>query len=248
MSNLDNGEAAQGTQEGSSEVSAGVDSSAELVAPSAQKAPVEEKLLNQSRVNEIVGHAKKEAYEKARREVLAEQQQAQAPYQASTVPAESSMGGVPSLDENRIRQLINEESQRKSDYAMAEKTAGEFVQKLTSAKEKYPDMDDVASQLNLASVPQLVQWTNGLDNTADVIYNIGKNPSKFANLLTLTTTAPHLAVAELQRLSKSIKDNEAGAQANSPPPPLGQIKPSATGADNGSMGVRDYKKANYLKV
>ncbi len=56
--------------------------------------------------------------------------------------------------------------------------------------------------------------------------------------------SPNMAQSDIAKLSHSIKANEsAAAQAQqSAAAPLSQVKPSTTGADNGSMSVKDYKR------
>jgi len=212
----------------------------QVQAPAMLQENPQEKLLKQSEVNEIVGFVRKEAAERARREALAELQKTQ------TVNNDRDLNSV-DLNDDRIRKIISEENERAANQAVANKIAMEFTQKMISAKNKYPDFEEVVTQLDLPNVPEIVHWTNSLDNTADVMYDIAKNPSKFANVLMLAQRAPHLAQAELQRLSSSIKKNqEAQAQAQ-PKEPLSQINPSSAGMDNGKMSLSDLKKAPWLR-
>lgn len=212
----------------------------QVQAPAIAQENPQEKLLKQSEVNEIVGLVRKEAAERGRREALAELQKTQ------TVNEDQGSRGL-DLNDERIRKIVSEENEKAANQAVANKIAMDFTQKMLSAKSKYPDFEQVVSQLDLPRVPEIVHWTNSLDNTADVMYDIAKNPSKFANILMLTQAAPHLAQAELQKLSSSIKKNqEAQAQAQ-PKEPLSQIKASSAGTDNGKMTLQDYKNADWLR-
>jgi hypothetical protein len=194
-----------------------------------------EKMLRQSEVNDLVGSIRKEAYEKGKREA------------AQVVPQQQNAGDANQMPDDRIRHLIQQESARMTQEAIANKVAQEFVQKMEASKDKYPDFEQSISKLNLPSIPQIVNWSNSLDNTADVMYDIAKHPAKFANLLMLSHTAPHLAVEELQNLSASIKQNSAALKQQTPAEPLSQIKPSTTGTDNGSMNVSDLRKQSWLR-
>lgn len=216
-----------------------------------EQAPVEkkqEKMLTQSEVNRIAARTKHDAYEKGRREAMAElEKQRQESQPADQTAGQSSMGGMEQLSRDDIRQLIEEEAQRKAEMAMAQKIAGEFTGKLDAAKSKYEDFEDVLSELDLPSIPHVVQWANELDNTGDVMYDIAKNPAKFANLLTLSATAPHLAQKELRRLSDSIKRNEEAKQSESARDPLSQLKPSTNATDSGKLTISDLRKQPWLR-
>jgi hypothetical protein len=202
----------------------------------------QEKVLKQSEVNEIVGAVRKEAADRARRETIAEFQKTQKKSDSNEKDSKNI-----SLDNEQIRQIVAEENEKAANQAIANKIALEFTQKMLAAKEKYQDFEEVVSQLNLPNVPELVHWTNSLDNTADVMYDIAKNPSKFANILMLSNTAPHLAQIELQKLSLSIKKNQEAQAKQVPREPLSQITPSTAGVDNGKMTLEDFKKADWLR-
>lgn len=199
-----------------------------------------EKMLTQSEVNRIAARTKHEAYEKGKREAMAELERQQA-------EQTQTMGGQKQLDENDIKRLIEQEAEKKAQQALAQKIAGEFTGKLAAAKDKYEDFEDVISEIDLPSIPHVVQWANELDNTGDVIYDIAKNPSKFANLLTLSVTAPHLAQKELKRLSESIKKNDDAKQAQTAREPLSQLKPSTHSPDSGRLSVKELRNAPWLR-
>lgn len=207
----------------------------------------EERSFNQYQVNDIVKEAKREAVERVKREYETQQANQQA---SSQIPAQnvSDQQNGGNISDDRLRSLISQESERMSLQQEAIRIANEFTNKLVAAKGKYPDLEEKVNSLNLTQVPQIAQWANSLDNTADVIYDIASNPSKFANILTLAHTAPHLAMTELNKLSSSIKKNDAASQEKSPPAPLGQIKPTTTGTDNGVMSIRDLKNQEWLKA
>lgn len=211
---------------------------------------VPEKIVTQSEFNKAMGAAKKSAYEQGRRQALAElQAQQQMQQEQQQQQSGQSMGGISQMPEDQIRQMIAEEAEKQKHQAVMQQVATDFTQKMMAAKDKYPDFEDTVSQLNLPTIPQIVYWANATDNTADVMYDIAKNPSKFANLLMLTHTAPHLAQKELSKLSESIKKNQAAqAQQQSTNEPLSQLKPSNIGSDNGSMSPSDYRKQPWLRA
>lgn len=207
-----------------------------------------EKLLRQSQVNNLVGHAKSQAYEKGKRDAMAELSN-----QAPQIPPQS-MGGVPQLSEEQLSKMVAEHSQKHLEKILHEQqmaainqhhhqVAHEFTQKLNVGKEKYPDWDTTTKHLDYVKFPDLVRLTHGLDNTADVLYDLAKNPHKVAaiNGLLINPATHEMAFSEVQKLSNSIKNNELAAQQPSVNEPLSQLKSSSIGTDNGSYTVRDFR-------
>ncbi len=220
------------------------DMSAQTSTQAAQTA--QEKMLRQSEVNEITGHVRKEAYEKGKRDAANEYQKTvSAPSVNANVT--QSIGGVNQLPDEQIRRLINEEAQKMSQMAVAQKIAQDFTQKLVTAKDKYEDFEQQVSELDLASMPHIVDWANSLDNTADVIYHLAKYPEKLASVTYLAKENPRKAAKLLHSLSDSIKQNETAKNQPSVAEPLSQVRPSTTGTDNGSMSVSDYRKQSWLR-
>ena len=203
-------------------------------APQESEKPVE-RTFTQTEVRRIAAKSKHEAYEKGKRDAEAMSQKA------------ASLGGMDAMSEDKIRQLIQDESQRQANLAMAQKIADEFTQKMKAGEAKYPDFSEAVSDLNLPQVPHIVHWANGLDNTSDVMYDLAKNPAKFANVMMLSQTAPHLAQREMKRLSDSIKKNEEAKAQKLPDEPLSQMKHSPVSTDNGRYTVSDYRKMDWLR-
>jgi hypothetical protein len=101
----------------------------------------------------------------------------------------------------------------------------------------------------LGAIPYHVQLANKVDNTREVMVELMKNPTKIGaiqNLIDIDLRAgrhPTLAMAEITRLSESIKANQKGAKYQSPNEPLSQLRPSNAGAgNNGPLSVADYKR------
>ena len=111
------------------------------------------------------------------------------------------------------------------------------------------------ADVDLRSIPYHVQLANMVDNTAEVMYELAKNPSKIGAIQTLIeidTKAgrhPKLALAEMKRLSESIKVNSKGSKYQPPNEPLSQMRPSNAGTGNqGDRSVRDYKSNPKYRV
>lgn len=213
-----------------------------------------EKLLPQSEVNKLVGGAKNNAYQKGYQQAVAELQATQPPTGTPSAPVQSNptdLAGVKQIgaedlskavqeEIQRLEQSRQEETQRAQQEAYAKQVITELTNKVNDAKTRYPDFDEVTSKIDFTTMPEVLELANVADNSGDVLYDLAKNPSKIA---TLRGLPPQVAVAELQRLSDSIKSNQSAAgSGNSPKEPLNHIQPSSVGRDNGTLGVKDYKR------
>lgn len=218
-------------------------------------APVasEERTFRQSDVSEIVRREKAAAVEAFKRQQSqpVEQQysdrRTENPQNQQYQPTESA--------DDRIRRLASEAAQGhieqvRRDYAaksqeeMAQKTVQNFWNKVLTGREKYQDFDKVIGNLNLSQYPSVVQMLSDVvDNSDDMLYHLAKEEAKMAELQKLAEDPrfQHIAVAQAQRLSQSLKDNAAASKIKHPNEPLSQMRPSNTGTDSGAMSVRDYR-------
>jgi predicted Holliday junction resolvase-like endonuclease len=206
-----------------------------------------ERFFKQSEVNELVGRARSEAIERYKRETsMASHQTLQ-----SQVQNHEKHGGVVSQDE--IRQIASEMAEKKQKEWIeknqeeayereAHQIANQVGEKLKTTASKYPDFNDVLRNVKLSSVPQVAFIANQFDNTGDLLYEMGKNPSKLLEIeQLLARDMPELAISQMQRLSDSIKQNESASKIKHPNQPLSQMRPSSSGMDAGELSIRDYK-------
>jgi len=212
----------------------------------APQAP-EEKMLPQSQVNELVGRAKREAVESYKRQ----QQAAPESKYGLNNPAAFA-------DESTVRRLAAEEFERRRDEAVAkererhqqaeaERIVQNFHSKVGQGKDKYDDFEKVTGDLELANFPNVVQLlADHVDNSHDVLYELGKDRMKMAQLEQLSRMSPKDAIRQAQRLATSIKENEEAQKIKTPNAPLAQQRPSNVGTDTGALSVRDYR--NKYKV
>lgn len=223
------------------------------------QAPVEsERTFKQSEVNEIAARRATEAVDRYRRESSMashqQNQQVQPQYNAPVQPqyngmSEQEFRRVAAEEAQKARDNWIQESNRTSQEQEAQKIASEFFTKIEAGKSNLPDFDKVMADIDLRSIPYHVTLANMVDNTADVMYELAKNPSKIGaieNLINIDIRAgrqPKLALSEIKRLSQSIKDNQQAAKFKSPNEPLSQMRPSNAGTDNrGALSVSDYKR------
>lgn len=221
-----------------------------------------EKLVPQSTVNHAIAAAKKAAFEQGKREAMTmmqnaapQQEQGEAPAVAQApqaqVQAPQSFGGMSAPNPDQIRQMIAEEGQKQAllikeqqEQAHAQRFVQEFDQKLDSGKHKYADFDNVVKPVreSLGSFPNVAFMANHMENTPDIMYELGNNPAKLVQLEELARKSGPLAIKAMQQLSDSIKMNQsASSNTRTAPEPLDQISPSLTKTDNGSYSIKDFR-------
>ena len=205
-----------------------------------------EKMIPESELNKVTKKVRETYYQKGMEDA---QKQLQ------------NMGGIPqagaqqvaqgALSEEQVRQMMRDEAAKinaqQAQMLEAQRIVGEFAGKMDLGKEAYEDFDDTVKQLDLRAIPEIVQLANSVGNTADIMYDLGKNPYKIANLKVLMQTSPHLARAEMNRLSQSITANKQAVSQVSTREPLSQMKPSTGSVDSGPMTLKDMKRQKWAK-
>ncbi len=221
----------------------------EIQEPIVEQASTEKMVqMPQHKLDEIIKHAKRDAEEKGKRLALEHS---------------SSLGGMQQMSQSDLIEMatqhalqkLREESQAEQERQMhemyrkqGEKVAQDFISKIESNKERLPGIDKAVKELALDKVPHIIHLLNEVDNTADVLNDIRNNPQKLATLdYFFSKHGYDLARSEMQKLSQSLKANEAAAHVKTAQKPLSQIQASTVGTDNGSMTIRDYKKQPWLK-
>lgn len=212
--------------------------------------PVEqpsEKMLPQSKVNEIVGATKKSAYDKAyqdaKSELLSNQGKSEGK-ETATAPSSN----VEEIVGSKISEYFDEMYQaQQAEIAKSEaqKTLSSLQGKVEEASKKYEDFESVTKDIPYASFPDLLTAADGVDNSGDVLYHLGKNPSKFRELASAFSPENPMrsvAIKELNQLSASLKNNEAARNKDLPRGPLSSVRPSNVGADSGKKSITDLRK------
>jgi hypothetical protein len=216
-----------------------------------------EKTLTQSQVNDIVKREKAMATDRARKEYEALQAQQSQPMSMGGMP-QGNMGDIEDKVFNRILEhakKLEEDEQRKAfedqraqQQAALESDAKRYLVKVANGKDKFSDFDEVMKDFDAGAFPQLALLAGELDNTADIMYELSKNPDKIARLDYLANRSPALARKELGKLANSITQNDQALEDNvTTNAPLSRLKSSTVGADNGKMGLKDYKNADWLR-
>ncbi len=234
-----------------------------------------EETLPMSRVNDLVGMAKKKGAAKAMSEIEdLKKQIAGLQEQAGN----QSMGGVKQdLDvdaiysqlSGRLAEDMNAREAKQAEERQAQEAkqvdeqkaeearkyeqqmqgvASDYLSKMAGGKELHDDFEEVTSKFAVADFPEIVILANQVDNTADVMYDLVKNKGKLANINAMSRQSPQTAMQMIQELSDSIKVNgKAKSEARDAPKPLSRVKSSTAGSDTGDLSISDLRKMPYLR-
>lgn len=228
-------------------------------APSANNLPVStpavtenapnERVFRQSEVNDIV----KRRVEEFKKTMTQQPEYVQQRYGEQAVQKSEAANQPSNISEAEIRRLAAEETQRlrnewyqeaqtHSEAQQAQKIVNNFWEKIAPGKEKYQDFDQV-TDIEYARFPNVVQiLAETVDNAHDVLYELGKDRIKMAQLELLSQMSPGDAVVHAKKLAESIKENEQASKIRTPNQPLSQLRPSNVSTDSGVMSVSDYRR------
>lgn len=215
-------------------------------APVTESAPTE-KMLRQSEVNDIVGRVRQEMRQEANAKMDEFRRQQEAPKQTQS-------NSQHDFSEERFRKMAAEEAQRlrdewmtdaqqRADEQAAQRIVKNFYDKMEAGKGKYDDFEQTTGDIDLRRFPNTVHMlAEHVDNAHDVLYELGKNRSKMAQLELTARDFPQEALYDLKRLSESIKKNESTGHHREANAPLSQTRSSGTGTDSGGiLSMRDLK-------
>ncbi len=214
----------------------------------------QEKMLSQSEVNALVGAEKRKAADAERRRL--EQMYAQNGSQGQQMQQQSQGFDKEALM-NEMLQKVESQRQAERDEMMAaeqkrrvDELAQTYTQKMNTGKDLYEDFEKVVGGFNPSNFPHLTVLAAQMDNLPEIMYDINKNRSKLVTLNALAKEDPALAREELEKLSKSIKDNEAALKGNQrASQPLKQLKTSTiAGSDSGKRSISDMRKDKRYRV
>lgn len=200
----------------------------------------------QTTINKLVGGAKAAAYEKGQRDLLARlKEEGKLAEEGQTQEANEKI----TLTKADLHKILDERVEQKAREQYEFQIAQQFIGKIEQGKQAHPDFEATVQKLNVPEWPAyVIEMVNGLDNTAEVLYELGKNPNKFARFASLEGKSPQMAQEDLINLSNSIKQNQAAQQNHSNvTEPLDQLEHSTNGKDNSSSpSVADFQ-AKYLQ-
>lgn len=221
---------------------------------------VQPNLFTQDQVNKLIGREKMQAKEAGRRE--AEERYQREMEAAGRAQQEQRNAEVPrDVDANAIYQQVQERFNRDQERLKQEmheqqvkqhvtKVANTYQEKFSLGKDAYEDFEDVTKDFDPTAFPQLTFLLAGMDNMADVLYDLSKNPLKLAGIDRLAERNPRQAQSELLKLSQSIganKQAQAEAQNQNVAEPLDRLKSSRVSGSNGKMSIADLRNQPWLR-
>lgn len=205
-----------------------------------------ERMFTQSEVNELAGKIRSEAKkQQPLNQGQAYNQQAQYSSQNTGSPLnESEFRRIAAEEFARHREEAMADMRSKQETEYAQRIVDSFWNKVSTGKEKYDDFDKVTGAIDLQSFPNSVQiLAEHLDNSDEVLYELGKNAFKLEQLESLAARSPKMAIAEAKRLAESIKANQSAGTYRQPNTPLSQQRPSNVGTDSGeALSMAELKR------
>lgn len=223
------------------------------------QAPVPEKVFTRDQLAKIVSaerakaaeSARKEAEDKYNRDILAIQGQQE----------QKNANVTREVDANTIYQQVQErfnaEMLKQKELAEQEKqkaqmqiVANTYLSKIDQGRAAYSDFDEITKDFDPTAFPQLTYLLAGIDNAADVLYDLAKNPLKIAGLDRLAEKNPRQAHSELVKLAQSIGVNQnaqAAAQNQQTSAPLDRLQPSRVSGSNGKKTIKDLQADPFYR-
>jgi len=209
----------------------------------------QEKMFTQSQLQAIAAKEARKAEEKAEARLRAEYESkyAQSPQQQQS----QSIGGIQQTSPEEIQRLIRQEAYNMSREHQAKQIEQDWLSAMEAEKTADPEFADLYDAIGIEQQPGLILAMMGMENKAQVVKDLAKNPSKYANILMLANgAAPKLAERELKKLSDSIKANTEAQKQPKVDAPLSHIRPSNIGGDDGNysnMSTSDFRNQPWLR-
>lgn len=219
------------------------------------ESPAQEKMLTQSQVNKIVASEKTRAAESARREAEDKHQRELQALQDQRARQEQRNEEVPrdvDIDSmsQKVLEKLNKDLQQQRFTEEVNRVTQTYLSKVEQGKSAYDDFEAITQDFDPSAFPQLTILLSGIDNMADVLYDLAKNPLKLSGLDRLAEKNPRQAHNELLKLSKSILDNRqalSDAENQDVAAPLDRLQPSRVSGSNGKMGIQDLRAQPWLR-
>ena len=221
-----------------------------------------EKMVPQSKMDNILKQRLAEREDKVRREMEALYAQ-----KASTGAPPSQSGGMQGSGNSEVEDRVfnrvlekakemdlaeqrkAEDAQRQKEQQEVEKAAQQLFVRLEEGKKRLPEFEEAMADFEISAFPTASILAGQHENAPEILMEFAKNPSKAMEIEALHQKSPSMAEKRLEKLAKSIQANQEAVEGHvKTNPPLSRVKPSSSaGADTGKMGLRDFKKASWLR-
>lgn len=211
--------------------------------------------LTTEKVNSIVKSSKEKAYKKGYEEALRSHNEQNNAQQAADSAMQNQQGAnygallskddIAKLVQEQITSVAQAQQQEYINQQNAQKAQSIYQglqSKFAEAKSKYEDFDDNVNDEFLSEIPQIVLDVadSNMDSSADVLYHLSNNLGKVGALMNLPSA---LRKREVQKLAKSLANNEASLSKGLPKNPLKQSSPSHVQLQRGGgLTMDDYRK------
>ena len=244
---MDNEQAIDGGLQTQAPVATPANVQSENVSAESSKPATAEKMFTQSQLQAIAAKESRKAAESAEARVRAEYESRQPQQQQQAQP--QNIGGIQQQSPEDIQRMIRQEAFNMSREHQAAQIEQNWKSAMEAEKEADPEFADLYDAIGIEAQPGLIIAMAGMDNKAQVVKDLAKNPSKYANILTLANGgSPRLAQMELNKLSASIKTNVEAMKKPKVDAPLSHVKASNIGGDDGKdMSVSDYMNQDWLR-
>lgn len=220
----------------------------EVAQEETQEAP-QEKLIPASRVEELIKKAKLKGRDAMQDELEALRAENEGLKNGGSLGGMAAPVDMEALKKDMyagFQQQLQDKQEADAQEQLrkeAEQMASEYHGKMEKGSELFDDFSEITADFNPSAFPNLVYLANQTDNTPAVIYELMKNPSKLAMVSVLSEKDPNAALNQINKLSASIKANEqAKAQEQEAPAPIGRMQSSPTGRDTGDTSIADFKR------
>ncbi len=222
-------------------------SNVESQATSNDVAAKTDEMISKARVNEIVQERARQASQKGYERGKAE---------AIQSSSNTGMGGMAAMSDDRYREIaakvfeerqnqLHEEYERQSIQQKFTELADNFMEKIASASEAYPDL--MKRQDEIGELSALVPYINETSNVPGVVQHILDNEQKYASLMVLSQTSPALLRRSLDKIASSIDKNEEAVNRERPNAPLSWPTPSNNAMDSGAGSIEALKQQDWLR-
>jgi len=237
----------------------------------------EEKMVPQTKVNDLIGAKKKEFFQQGYNQALKElntnmqaqgnfsqpmQQPANFAQQTPQFTQPTSVGGMQQQSPEDLEKIfskvfddkqkaLQEQNMKAYHQQEANRIVNELETKKNDARKDIPDFDNVVNRVDWTQIPEVIPYLNTVDNAGHVMYDLANNFGKLNKLVTsVRSNSPQfITMGEVRDLSNSIRGNQAAntKKANTPPEPIDQITGSGNTSDSGQMNIDDLRNQDWLR-
>lgn len=161
-------------------------------------------------------------------------------------------GNAPTNEDDKIRRIVAEQQEVMRTQGAIEHALNTFRTRVQEGftDPEYPDYKETVACLNTEAMTPVALLASTFENTKDIMYQLGKDPSQAGVLLSLMNNPHTISHAQemLARISRSAAESRSAKTPSEPNPPLSQVKASTTGVDSGPLTYQEVRRKPSLRV